>query len=282
MAVNVFNTGVTSDNLSRHDMLEWINGSLQTNYNKIEQMCSGAAYCQLMDLLFENCMQLKKVKFQAKLEHEYIQNWKLLQNSFKKVGVDKTIGVDKLIKGKFQDNFEFCQWFKKFFDANYQGQEYNALEARDGVMPIEDSKSGGGRAGAAGGLQKRTTPGRTMASNKPRTTSASTATRKPAATKAAPKAQPKTQPSVSQQEIDNLTAELTDLRTNVDGLEKERDFYFGKLRDIEVICQEADYAGTPLSARVLDVLYATEEGFAPPEELENGEEGYVQGEAEEY
>ena len=25
--------------------------------------------------------------------------------------------MDKLIKGKFQDNFEFCQWFKKFFDA---------------------------------------------------------------------------------------------------------------------------------------------------------------------
>lgn len=26
--------------------------------------------------------------------------------------------MDKLIKGKFQDNFEFMQWFKKFYDAN--------------------------------------------------------------------------------------------------------------------------------------------------------------------
>lgn len=41
MAVNVFNTGVTSENLSRHEMLGWINDSLQTNYTKIEQMCSG-------------------------------------------------------------------------------------------------------------------------------------------------------------------------------------------------------------------------------------------------
>lgn len=42
------------------------------------------------------------------------------------------IPVEKLVKGKFQDNFEFVQWFKRFFDANYQGQEYDALAARDG------------------------------------------------------------------------------------------------------------------------------------------------------
>ena len=44
----------------------------------------------------------------------------------------------------------------------------------------------------------------------------------------------------------------------MDELEKERDFYFGKLRDIEVICQEADFAGSEQSDRVLQVLYATE------------------------
>lgn len=42
------------------------------------------------------------------------------------------IPVDKLVKGKFQDNFEFVQWFKKFFDANYDGKEYDPVEARQG------------------------------------------------------------------------------------------------------------------------------------------------------
>lgn len=42
--------------------------------------------------------------------------------------------MDKLIKGRFQDNFEFLQWFKKFFDANYDGREYDAFEARGGFM----------------------------------------------------------------------------------------------------------------------------------------------------
>lgn len=270
MAVNVFNTGATSDNLSRHEMLTWINDSLQTNFTKIEQMCSGAAYCQFLDMLFENCVQMKKVKVQAKLEHEFIQNWKLLQTGFKKVGVDKTIPVDKLIKGRFQDNFEFCQWFKKFFDANYAGQEYDALGARGGVQPIAD----GGAKKAVG-----STSGRSMAApSKARTPAA--APKRTAAPKAASSiTKVSSKPSANQAEIDSLTQEMAELRTNVDGLEKERDFYFGKLRDIEVICQEGDNAGTSLSDSVLAVLYATEEGFAPPEE-EAGE--FIEGEAEEY
>ena len=38
--------------------------------------------------------------------------------------------MERLVKGRFQDNFEFVQWFKKFFDANYDGQHYDALAVR--------------------------------------------------------------------------------------------------------------------------------------------------------
>ena len=97
------------------------------------------------------------MKFNTKQEHEYITNFKVLQAAFKKMSVDKIVPVDRLVKGKFQvimvvmvtivgrlmvwttvclvmvmvarvskaklqDNFEFLQWFKKFFDANYGGQ----------------------------------------------------------------------------------------------------------------------------------------------------------------
>ena len=187
MAVNVYNTSVTTDNLSRHEMLAWVNDCLMTKYTKIEELCSGAAYCQFMDMLFpsklliyrvdsaffffaifsifpsffqffsgpvqmfsslsevrlntwefqcnncwqtwkhlgwtwkklekwgnfvknalltkqwnllkiffashkhllSDCVQLKKVKFRTKLEHEYIQNFKVLQAAFKKMAVDK-------------------------------------------------------------------------------------------------------------------------------------------------------------------------------------------------
>merc|ERR1719357_405651 len=85
-------------------------------------------------MLFPGTVPLKRVKYNSKLEHEYITNFKILQASFKKMNVDQIIEVDKLTKQKFQDNFEFLQWFKKFFDANYSGGDYDAFEARGGAQ----------------------------------------------------------------------------------------------------------------------------------------------------
>lgn len=66
-----------------------------------------------MDMMFPGSIALKKVKFDAKHDYEFVENFKLLQTTFSKLGVDKFIPVDKLVNGRFQDNFEFCQWFKK-------------------------------------------------------------------------------------------------------------------------------------------------------------------------
>ena len=73
-----------------------------------------------------------EVKFQAKLGHEYIHNFKILQTGLRSIDVDKITPVDKLVKGKFQDNFEFVQWFKKFSDTNYDGKDYDPVAARQG------------------------------------------------------------------------------------------------------------------------------------------------------
>lgn len=48
------------------------------------------------------------------------------------------------------------------------------------------------------------------------------------------------------------------MKLTVEGLEKERDFYFGKLRDIELICQEHENENNPVLGRIIDILYATE------------------------
>ncbi|KAJ0064139.1 hypothetical protein NL108_001018 [Boleophthalmus pectinirostris] len=246
MAVNVYSTSVTSENLSRHDMLEWINTSLQMNLTKIEQLCTGAAYCQFMDMLFENCLPLKKVKFAAKLEHEYIHNFKLLQVAFKKCGVDKNIPVDKLVKGKFQDNFEFVQWFKKFFDANYSGSEYDAIAARQG----QDSVS-------------VPTPAPTQ--NKPVKKALSQGAPRPPVAKVAPKmvSPGSKKPTAESQEQQELLNQVSELKATIADMEKERDFYFNKLRSIEMLCQEQG-EDDPTLRQIVEILYATDEGFVIP------------------
>ncbi|XP_030553829.1 microtubule-associated protein RP/EB family member 1 isoform X6 [Drosophila novamexicana] len=315
MAVNVYSTNVTSENLSRHDMLAWVNDCLQSQFSKIEELCTGAAYCQFMDMLFPNSVPVKRVKFRTNLEHEYIQNFKILQAGFKKMSVDKIIPVDKLIKGRFQDNFEFLQWFKKFFDANYDGREYDPLAQRNGIkLGNGGSHTGSGVGSSSTELhtmhrrpqqqqqqghhhqqqplhhhhQSAVNNGRTAAIRNqtavskvpPRTNNATPPNRMTVGTTGAVKKNDSAG-AQSNHQIEELSSqvrpqvEVMDMRLNLEGLEKERDFYFSKLRDIEILCQEADEAEpAQLVQKILDILYATEDGFAPPDDAPPEDEEY--------
>lgn len=55
------------------------------------------------------------------------------------------VPIEKLVKGRFQDNFEFVQWFKKFFDANYSGEEYDPVAARGGSAVATGNKAAKGK-----------------------------------------------------------------------------------------------------------------------------------------
>lgn len=59
------------------------------------------------------------------------------------------VPIDRLVKGRFQDNFEFLQWFKKFFDTNYQMNEYDPVGARSG-----EGMGAAGAAARAGPIKK--------------------------------------------------------------------------------------------------------------------------------
>ena len=63
------------------------------------------------------------------------------------------------------------------------------------------------------------------------------------------------------------------LKTTIQDMEKERDFYFGKLRNIELICQEKEGEGDPTLQRIIDILYATDVSLGEGGRERGGEGG---------
>lgn len=75
-------------------------------------------------------------------EYDYVANFKVLQNSFAAHGIDKVVPVERLMKLKFQDNLEFLQWMKKYWDAHFPGGNYDAEGRRKGSVGMKKSASG--------------------------------------------------------------------------------------------------------------------------------------------
>ncbi|KAI8149738.1 calponin homology domain-containing protein [Fennellomyces sp. T-0311] len=226
---------------SRTELLAWINDLCALNYTKIEQAGTGAAYCQIMDSIYAD-VHMNKVKFDTKHEYEYVGNYKVLQHTFNKHKVDKIVPVDKLMKCKFQDNLEFMQWIKRYWDQNFPGGAYDPLARRKGG-PKTTAGAGGMRAtaGALRSTSRTTTGGRASAGSGGSDQSSAM--------------------------IIELNKQISELKMTVDGLEKERDFYFGKLRDIEILVQEEldlaeqqepGHVELPILKEIQAILYSTE------------------------
>jgi RP/EB family microtubule-associated protein len=54
---------------------------------------------------------------------------------------------------------------------------------------------------------------------------------------------------------------VKELKQNVEALERERDFYFGKLRDVEILLQTYGGGDKEMVDKMFKILYATEEDF---------------------
>ncbi|KAL1840196.1 hypothetical protein VTJ49DRAFT_726 [Mycothermus thermophilus] len=234
---------------SRQELVNWLNSLLQLNITKVEQCGTGAALCQVYDSIFLD-VPMSRVKFNVNTEYAYIQNFKILQNTFNKHKIDRQIPVEQLVKCKMQDNLEFLQWTKRFWDQYYPGGEYDAVGRRKGSA-LPPSGPTGAAPRAPSGASRRT--GGSTPTTGPRL-----------GVGKGPGVGPGT--AALQQEINTL-------KETVVGLERERDFYFSKLRDIELLIQQAveedpelEKQEDGLIKQIQTILYSTEEGFEIPDQ----------------
>ncbi|XP_059623938.1 microtubule-associated protein RP/EB family member 1C-like [Cornus florida] len=235
--------------VGRSEILAWINSTLQLNLSKVEEACSGAVHCQLMDAIHPGIVSMHKVNFEAKNEYEMIQNYKVLQDVFNKLKITKHIEVNKLVKGRALDNLEFMQWMKRYYDSVSGGalHSYNPLERREACKGGKDvaRKS----ASSQSSTKSSTAVHKTQSSHNARKNDASSVNTTNQSAKAS-------KPSSGGAEYEQ---QITELKLSVDSLEKERDFYFAKLRDVEILCQYPEIESLPVVEAIKRILYATDD-----------------------
>jgi microtubule-associated protein, RP/EB family len=166
-------------------------------------------------------------------------------DTFTKHNVDKPIPVEALVKCKMQDNLEFLQWSKRYWDQYFPGGDYDAVSRRKGTGGLSGGPAA--RAPVGGARRGGTTP--TAGARVPKVGGGAASTA--------------------------LQQENNTLKETVVGLERERDFYFSKLRDIELLVQQAvdedpelEKQEDGLIKQIQNILYSTEEGFEIPAEGE--------------
>ncbi|KAI3991172.1 hypothetical protein MKX01_022393 [Papaver californicum] len=250
--------------VGRTEILSWINSTLHLNIAKVEEAASGAIQCQLMDAVHPGMVPMHKVNFDAKNEYDMIQNYKVLQDVFNKLKITKHIEVSKLVKGRPLDNLEFMQWMKKYCDSVNGGQmnSYNPLERREACKGGKDLK----RTSSNQAPVKSSTAGsRTHPSqNTRRTDSSSSHQLNPSAKPSRPASSGGPAPSVEPA----YEKQITELTLSVDTLEKERDFYFAKLRDIEILCQTPEIESLAVVGAMHKILYSTDVNASQLEEAQ--------------
>lgn len=209
---------------------------------------------------------MSKVNWQAKHEHEFVNNFKLVQRAFAKHSIQQNIDVAKVVKARPLDNIELLQWFHRFYQIrapegvpNYDGLYRRKLSGQ----PMPDWAIGSNR-----GAQKPKSTNMAPTSN--------TTLRRvvPAGLPSKTANQPATH--MADKDISQLSEENNRLRQDLEEqtiwgteMDKEREFYYNKLRKIELLLQ----AGiTSLDAEEIKTIL-----YAPFEEEEIEEEDVTVG-----
>lgn len=234
--------------VGRNEILSWINNRLRLNLSRIEEAASGAVQCQMLDMTYPGIVPMHKVNFDAKTEYDMIQNYKILQDVFNKLKIEKHVEVNRLVKGRPLDNLEFLQWLKRYCDSVNGGimnENYNPVERR-GKGGKERTLKGCNKSSKSLQANNMHGPGSGDSALLNKTCGPKQGKVYTGASGA------------SSAEVQALSKEITDLKLSADILAKERDFYFSKLRDIEILCQTPELEHLPMAIAIKKILYAAD------------------------
>ncbi|XP_042042836.1 microtubule-associated protein RP/EB family member 1A-like isoform X1 [Salvia splendens] len=261
--------------VGRNEILAWINARLHLSLSRVEEAASGAVQCQMMDMAHPGVVPMHKVNFDAKTEYDMIQNYKVLQDVFNKLKITKHIEVNKLVKGRPLDNLECLQWLKRYCDSingglmneNYDpverrskgGKERNSKASQKNSKSLQTNNSLSSPASSNGVIGNKISGMFWTSSFRTFLQLCSVFMTFFSFSVSGTKQGKQGGAADASLELQRLKNEVTDLKLSVDSLEKERDFYFAKLRDIELLCQTPELDNFPMVVAVKKILYSADQ-----------------------
>lgn len=74
-------------NLGRHELLEWINTQMQTEYTSVEGLADGVAYAQVIDAVNPGSLNILRLNLSTRYPEDNYRNIKLVEEALKKIKV---------------------------------------------------------------------------------------------------------------------------------------------------------------------------------------------------
>ncbi|EDV34554.2 uncharacterized protein Dana_GF20898 [Drosophila ananassae] len=118
-------------------LVSWVNRELRADFQIVEEFCTGAAFCQLVDRVQPGIIDLRRVKFMCNRMTAFRGNYNLLEEGLLKLGIDKAVldkilPLEKIIRGHHRALSELTARIRRLvrrYATDYP-EPYNALERR--------------------------------------------------------------------------------------------------------------------------------------------------------
>lgn len=241
-AVGIMDSGYF---VSKRDLQDWLRSDFGLENVDIKECGNGLVYLSVLDRLHPGKVPLKRAKLSAKQEWEFLHNLKLLQSVFQDCHIRKHVEIDKLAKRGYQDNLEFLQWLKCYYDrliGDHGSQGAKVAEAKQNLLHSSARSI------------NPSAPAAPVASH-----SASRNSRRPVNLgNTRMKSNSSVQLTKTAEEVARLEEELETLKEELSFFQEENRFYYGKLRRLEMMSLQPGRA-TFTTQEVQDILFTEED-----------------------
>lgn len=216
-------------------MCEWAGQLLRLNALEISDFRNGALFCRLFNVFFPDAIAERRIRSKKEADQDIIHNFNLLLNAFEKKKISKTIRPEAFVSKSYANDLELLQWFYGYCVHTY-GTPY----------PIEDDYST--TTTTTNVPQPETDVEEEDVSNMREEEEEYVNEEYPEEEN-----QEDLEEDIRDELIEHYERKIARMEKRLRHRETEKTFYFDKLRDIEILCNE--YEDSVPKDLVLEILY---------------------------